>query len=141
MWWSREGWSSKLVGVLVGLGFESRVDVINAASLARLSDQPGEGLILLDLRGVHEIEKHTYSIPGALLTINVELATLVRWIPPNSTVVMFADETIAAHDGRLRVAGRKLKVYSLEGGLQAWCESGLPIEPVALHDRRWVDNR
>lgn len=141
MWWSPESWNSKLAGIMVALGFESRVDPINPTSLACLSDYLGEGLILLDLRGVHEIEKRTYSIPGALLTINVDLAALVRWIPPNSTVVMFAADTIAAHDGRCRVFGRGLKVYSLEGGLQAWCKAGLPVEPVALHDRRWVDNR
>ncbi|MGA9885264.1 MAG: hypothetical protein WBQ34_16235 [Candidatus Acidiferrales bacterium] len=140
MWWTPECWTNKLAGVLAALGFDDQVDLINAASLACLSDH-SEGLILLDLRGVHEIEKHTYSIPGALLTFNVDLAALVRWIPPNSTVVVFAAETIAAHDGRLRVSGRKLKVYSLEGGLQAWCESGLPLEPIALNDRRWVDNR
>ncbi|MGH9686852.1 MAG: rhodanese-like domain-containing protein [Candidatus Acidiferrales bacterium] len=141
MWWLRECWNNKLAGVLAALGFEGRVELISAASLAFLSDCSNDGLILLDLRGAHEIEKHTYSIPGALLTFNVDLAALIRWIPPSSTVVMFAAETIAAHDGRLRPSGRRLKVYSLEGGLQAWCQAGLPIEPVALNDRRWVDNR
>jgi rhodanese-related sulfurtransferase len=114
---------------------------ISASSLASLSDRTGEGLILLDVRDGHEIEDHSYSIPGALLTANVNLFALVRWIPRDSTVVLFATETIPAHDGRLRLPAKKLKVYALEGGLKSWRKAGLPLEPITLSDHRRVDNR
>jgi hypothetical protein len=73
---------------------------ISAASLASLSDRAGENLILVDLRETHEIENRSFSIPGALITVNVSLPALIRW-----------------------------------------SNMGLPLEPVTLTDRRWVDNR
>ena len=120
---------------------ESSVSPISAVSLASLSDRAGANLILFDLRELYEIERNCYSIPGALLTINIKLGALVRWVPRDSTVVLFAEETIPPHDSRLRLPSKKLKMFALEGGLQSWWRAGLPLEPVALTDRRWVDNR
>lgn len=114
---------------------------ISAAALASLSDRAGESLLLFDLRDWHEVEKHSFSIPGALLTANVSLAALARWIPRKSTVVLFATETIPEFDPPWRLPAKKLKVYALDGGLQSWRRAGLPLEPVTLSDRRWVDNR
>jgi rhodanese-related sulfurtransferase len=114
---------------------------ISAASLASLSDRAGENLILVDLRETHEIENRSFSIPGALITVNVSLPALIRWVPQGSTVVIFAAEAIPPLDRRLRVPAKKLKLYALDGGLQSWSNMGLPLEPVTLTDRRWVDNR
>lgn len=114
---------------------------ISAGALASLSDRAGESVILFDLRDWHELEKHSFSIPGALLTANVSLAAMARWIPRNSTVVLFAGETILEDDAWRRLRARRLKVYALNGGLQSWRRAGLPLEPVTLSDRRWVDNR
>lgn len=141
MLWLREYWSSKFAKALGALGWRSRVDSISAPSLASLSDEAGGKLILFDLRDLHEIEKYSYSIPGALLTVNVDLPALVRWIPRKTTVALYAENTIPAHDSRLHLAGKQLEVYALDGGLQSWCKAGLPVEPIVLTDRRSVDNR
>jgi hypothetical protein len=141
MLWLTEYWSSKIAKALGAIGWESRVDPISAAALASLADQNAGSLILFDLRASHEIEKCSYSIPGALLAIQADFTDLFRWVPRCSTVVLFAADTIPAHDARLRLPARKLPVYALEGGLQSWCKAGLPLEPLTLSDRRWVDNR
>jgi hypothetical protein len=120
---------------------ESPISPISVATLASLSDRAGERLILFDLRDLREIERNGFSIPGALLTFNIDLRAMVRWIPRDSTVVLFAEETIPPHDTRLRIPSRKLDMFALEGGLQLWWKTGLPLEPVALSDRKWVDNR
>ena len=109
---------------------------ISAASLASLSHRDGENLIFLDLRDWQEIEKHSFSIPGALLTANVSLEALAKWIPRSSTIALFASETIAEDDVRLRLRAKKLKVYVLDGGLQSWRKAGLPLEAVTLSDRQ-----
>lgn len=141
MLWLQEYWSSNVAKVLGALGWTNRVDPISAPSLASLSDDAGGKLILFDLRDLHEIEKYSYSIPGALLTVNVDVAALVRWMPRKTTVALYASDTIPANDIRLRLPAKQLEAYALEGGLQSWCKAGLPLEPITLSDRRWVDNR
>lgn len=111
---------------------------IDAAALASLSDRAGANLILFDLRELHEVEKFSYSIPGALLTANVSFPALVWWVPPASTVAIFSSESIPSAGARLRLPIRKMTLYALDGGLRSWCKAGLPIEPVTLSDRRSV---
>ncbi|MGH9562924.1 MAG: rhodanese-like domain-containing protein [Terracidiphilus sp.] len=140
MLWLTEFWNSKIAKALGAVGWESRVELIDASSLASLSNHARGNLILLDVRDPHEIEKYSYSIQGALLTMHVDVSGLVQWIPRKSTVVLFAAETIPLNDARLHLPAQGLKVHALDGGLQAWCQAGLPLEPVVLSDRRWVDN-
>jgi len=137
----RLSYSSSLARVLRWMRGESLIPSISVATLASLSDRAGESLILFDLRDLREIERNGFSIPGALLTFNIDLRALTRWIPRDSTVVLFVEETMPAHDARLRIPSRKLDLFVLEGGLQSWRNAGMPLEPVALSDRRWVDNR
>jgi rhodanese-related sulfurtransferase len=141
MLWLRNHFSNALAGAMRLMGCGTLALPIDPKSLASLSDRSGANLLLFDLREMEEIEKFSFSIPGALLTTNVNFATLFRWIPPASTVAVFASETIQPHDTRLRLQPKKLSLYSLDGGLRSWCKAGLPVEPVALSDRRWVDNR
>jgi hypothetical protein len=137
----RSWYSSSVARAIQWMRGESPISPISVASLASLSDRAGESLILFDLRELCEIERNCYSIPGALLTININLGVMIRWVPRDSAVVLFAEDTIPPHDSRLRLPSKKLKMFALEGGLQSWRQTGLPLEPVALSDRRWVDNR
>ncbi len=141
MLWPRNRFSNALSRAMGLLSYKALALPIDAASLASLSDRSGANLILFDLRELEEIEKFSFSIPGSLLTTHVSLSTLSRWVPPASTVAVFASETIPLHDARLRLRKKKFKLYSLDGGLRSWCKAGLPVEPVTLTDRRWVDNR
>ncbi len=141
MLWLRKYYSNSVACAECLLRGASRIAPINAISLASLSDSASESLILFDLRDLPEIERNSYSIPGALLTTNINLRAMIRWIPRDSTVVLFAEETIPPQDSRLRLPAKKLKMFALERGLKSWREAGLPLEPVALGDRRWVDNR
>lgn len=137
----RTSYSNILARAIEWIRGESPVSPISAATLASFSDRAGESLILFDLRDVCEIERNCYSIPGALLTININLRAMVRWVPRKSTVVLFAEDTIPLNDSRLRLPSKKLKMFALDGGLQSWRRAGLPLESLALVDRRWVDNR
>lgn len=137
----RSRYSSSLSRAMQWMRGASSIPPISVASLASLSNRAAESLLLFDLRDLREIERNGFSIPGALHTFNVDLRAMVRWIPRDSTVVLFAEETIPPHDSRLRIPSRKLKMFVLEGGLQSWWKTGLPLEPVALSDRKWVDNR
>jgi len=137
----RTAYSSSLARVMQWMRGGLPISTISAVSLASLSDRAGESLILFDLRELHEIERSGYSIPGALLTIHIDLRAMMRWVPRDSTVVLFAEDTIPQHDSRLRLPAKNLKMFALDGGLQSWCGAGLPLEPVALSDRKWVDNR
>jgi rhodanese-related sulfurtransferase len=138
MLWLRNHFSNAFARAMQLMGCEALAHPIGAAALASLSDRSGANLILFDLRELEEIEKFSFSIPGALLTTNVNLPRLVRWVPPTSTVAVFASESIPSHDARLRVRTQKITFYSLDGGLRSWCKAGLPVEPVSLSDRRWV---
>jgi hypothetical protein len=120
------------------VGCKALAHPIDAVSLASLSDRTGANLILFDLRQLQEIEQFSYSIPGALLTTNVNFPVLVRWVPPASTVAVFASESIPSHDERLGLPARKMTLYALDGGLRSWCKAGLPVEPVTLSDWRSV---
>jgi rhodanese-related sulfurtransferase len=117
---------------------EALAHPIDAPSLASLSDRAGANLIVFDLRDLQEIEKFSYSIPGALLTTNLNFRMLVRWVPAASTLAVFASETLSPHDARLRLPARKITLYALDGGLRSWCKAGLPVEPVTLSDWRSV---
>lgn len=141
MLWFRNHFGNALSRAMRLLTCEALALPIDAATLASLSDRTGANLILFDLRELQEIEKFSYSIPGALLTTNTSFPTLIRWVPPASTIAVFASETVPSDDARLRLRMKKLKLYSLDGGLRSWCKAGLPVEPVTLSDRRWVDNR
>jgi len=137
----RSSYGKSLARAIQWMHGESPVAPINAAWLASLSDRGGERLILFDLRELREIERNCYSIPGALLTVKIDLRAMIRWVPRDSAVVLFAEDTIPPHDSRLRLPSRKLRMFALDGGLQSWRRAGLPLEPVALSDQTWVDNR
>lgn len=141
MWRLKHYYTGSLSRIARLVRGECRISPISVTSLASLSENADGNLILFDLRDIREIERHGYSIPGALLTTNVDLGAMVRWVPRDTTVVLFGEETIPAHDPRLRLPVLKLKIHALEGGLRSWWRAGLPLEPVALSDRRWVDNR
>ena len=138
MLWLRNHFGDTFARAMRLMGCEALALPIDAASLASLSDRAGANLILFDLRELEEIEKFSFSIPGSLLTTHVSFSALLRWVPPASTVAVFASETISSHDARLRLRKKKFKLYSLDGGLRSWCKAGLPIEPVTLSDWRSV---
>lgn len=141
MLWLSNYFSDILARMMRIIAGDALAHPIDAASLASLSDRSGANLILFDLRELQEIEQFSYSIPGALLTTNVSFRTLIRWVPAASTVAVFASESIPPYDARLRLPPRNMTLCALDGGLRSWCKAGLPVEPVTLSDRKWVDER
>ena len=120
---------------------EPRISQICVAELASLRLRSPDQLMIFDLRESGEIEEHPYTIPGALLTFNVNFEALVPWIPPETFVVLCATAGTPARYAGIHLLSRELKFCWLEGGLQSWREAGLPQEQLALGDRRSVENR
>ena len=114
---------------------------ISVGELANLCHRSPNRLVIFDLRETVEIEAHPYTVPGALLTIDVDLYALIPWIPLNSIVVLYASVEIPAYYGHIHLPPTKLKFYALEGGLRFWRDAGQPLERAVLDDRRSVDNR
>ena len=81
------------------------------------------------------------TIPGALLTANVNFEELVPWIPPDTFVVLYATAEMPVRYAGIPLLSRELRFCSLEGGLRSWREAGLPLEQLILSDRKPVDNR
>jgi rhodanese-related sulfurtransferase len=120
---------------------EPYISQISAVELASLRLRAPDQLMIFDLRESGEIEEHSYTIPGALLTINVNFEALVPWIPPDTFVVLYATAEIPVRYAGIPLLSRELRFCSLEGGLRSWREAGLPLEQLILSDRRPVDSR
>lgn len=86
--------------------------------------------IMFDLRTRKEVDLYPYVIPGALLTTNVSVSTLLPSIPPRSTVVLYAAEQTPNNCSLARWQAPDSRFYMLKGGLRAWWEAHLPLESV-----------
>lgn len=118
---------------------ESRIPQLCVSELVSLCHRASERPMIFDLRAPPEVEEHPYVIPGALLTIHVDLYALVPWIPPDTLVVLYAAANVPAHRVCTHQPSAKLRFYALEGGLRFWRDAGQPVERVALGDWRPVD--
>jgi hypothetical protein len=99
------------------------------SKLADLLEKP----IIVDIRECREIETFPYIIPGALLTTNVSLSAMIPWIPPRSTVVVYAFDDIPDNCTPLGAIAHASRGYVLNGGLRAWHRAGLPLESVTKY--------
>jgi hypothetical protein len=115
------------------LNTAKRLGQLSVADLySQLVDLP-EKPIILDIRGRLEIQTFPYIIPGALLATNVSFSAMIPWIPPQSTVVVYASDDIPDNGIPLRVISLVSKGYALNGGLRAWHQARLPLESVAKY--------
>lgn len=94
--------------------------------------------MIFDLRQSSEVDRYPCIIPDALLTTNVDLFELVRWIPPETIIVLYATEQIPRECALLNIGASESTVYALKGGLRSWLEARLPTEqalrwPIELH--------
>jgi hypothetical protein len=103
---------------------------ISAADLSVLLQTLCSRLIVLDLRRRDELEEYPYIIPGALLTTEVDLPTLIGWVPPQTWVVLYATDTIPKSHSRLHLLREDLSFYVLSGGLRAWWSGDLAMDSV-----------
>jgi hypothetical protein len=103
---------------------------IRAADLSVLLERLCSRLIVLDLRRRDEVEEYPYIIPGALLTTEVDLPTLIGWVPPQTWVVLYAMDTIPKSHYGLHLLREDLSFYVLSGGLRAWWTADLAMDSV-----------
>jgi hypothetical protein len=103
---------------------------ISAADLSVLLQTLCSRLIVLDLRRRDEVDEYPYIIPGALLTTEVDLPTLIGWVPPRAWVVLYAMDTISESHSRLHLLRHDLNLHVLTGGLRSWWEADLAMDSV-----------
>jgi hypothetical protein len=112
---------------------------ISVGELVTLCHRASNRLMIFDLREPAEIEGHPYTIPGALLTINVDLYELMRWIPQDTIVVLYSTVDTPAYYARIHLSSTKLRFYALEGGVRLWHDAGQRLERAVLNDWRSVN--
>ena len=105
---------------------------ISAEHLSVLLEPLRSKLIILDLRPRDEVEEYPRIIPGALLTTEVDLPTLIGWMPPDAWVVLYATDRIPGSCSRLHLLRNDLSFYVLSGGLRAWWRADLAMESADL---------
>jgi hypothetical protein len=103
---------------------------ISAADLSDLLKPLCSRLIVLDLRRRDEVEEYPHIIPGALLTTEVDLPTLIGCVPPQTWVVLYATDTISESHSRLHLLREDLSFHVLSGGLRAWWSADLTMDAV-----------
>jgi rhodanese-related sulfurtransferase len=114
---------------------QKRLNPLSPADLySQLAGRP-EKPIIIDIRERREIEAFPYIIPGALVSANVSFSVMIPWIPPRSTVVLYASDNIPDHCNAPSVITLVSRGYVLDGGLRAWHEAGLPLESVTKYQR------
>jgi rhodanese-related sulfurtransferase len=73
-------------------------------------------------------------IPGAWFALRPRLATTLASLPKASAIVLTSTEgAIAALAATEVQAASTIPLLALEGGTQAWAQSGLPLEAGATH--------
>jgi len=93
----------------------------------------GHPIVIVDLRIALDIATAPYKIPGARLIDPAELQHPHHTIPRDSEVVFYCAEPREATSARvaLRAAAIGFKnVRPLSGGLEAWRDAALPVEPL-----------
>jgi membrane protein DedA with SNARE-associated domain/rhodanese-related sulfurtransferase len=94
----------------------------------------GDPLVIVDLRTALDTSLAPYRIPGARLIDPEELRHPHHTIPRDSEVVFYCAEPKEATSARVALRASTIGfkyVRPLSGGLQAWHEAGLPVEPLA----------
>ena len=94
-------------------------------------------LIILDLRSTSQLDDYPFAICDALETADLDWEALLHSVPPHNVVILYGsnDESVA----HMRIASlpEGLDVRILRGGLQEWCETGLPVNPLRDHQVGW----
>jgi hypothetical protein len=91
---------------------------------------------------VDGVERYPYIIPGALLTMEVDLAELIGLLPPRTWLVLYATDRIPQSCSRLRLLRDDLSFYVLTGGLRSWWDANFEMDSVdqyagGLRTRGW----
>jgi hypothetical protein len=90
-------------------------------------------LIILDLRSSSQLDDYPFAICDALQAADLDWEALPHSVPPHNVVILYGsnDESVA----HMRIASlpEGLDVRILRGGLQEWCERGLPVNPLLDH--------
>jgi hypothetical protein len=105
---------------------------ISPVALFHLLPTLSERLILLDLRSRYELDCFPFAICDSLQTADLDWEALLHSVPPRNVVILYGsnDESVAY----MTIASlpKGLDVLNLRGGLQEWCETGLPLNQVAV---------
>jgi membrane protein DedA with SNARE-associated domain/rhodanese-related sulfurtransferase len=109
-----------------------RINRISPEALNNMLES-GRRVTVVDLRHPAEVEREGIKIYGAVLIPPGELPARSAQIPKDHEIVLYCTCPNEATSARVALLLRRQgirHVRPLSGGLQAWHESGFPVEPV-----------
>ena len=113
---------------------ELRIARISVQELKALIDD-GEEVVVVDLRHALDFEADPEKIPGAFRMDSEELESKSDQLPRDHDVVLYCTCPNEATSAKTALLLRKQgirKIRPLQGGLDAWRQSGYPVERVAV---------
>lgn len=98
-------------------------------SLRTRTDRP----ILFDVRNRHELDCFPFTICDALQVGALDWEALLNAVPSQNIVVLYGANGESVADMTIASLPENCEVWMLRGGLEEWCETGLPVN--GLHDQ------
>jgi rhodanese-related sulfurtransferase len=119
----RDESESRLEFRAVGPGAPSDAETVEPEEVGRLVR---EGVGLLDLR-----EPKAFAAGHVRGAVNVPVQSLLERPTGRGAVILYDEDgaLIANHCAALRAAIGPMEFFVLGGGLEAWRDAGLPVEP------------
>ena len=99
-------------------------------SLWTLTDRP----ILFDLRNGHELDSFPFTICDSLQVGELDWKALLNSVPSRNVVILYGANPESVAHMTISSLPQGCEVWMLQGGLQEWCEAGLPVD--GLQDRQ-----
>jgi hypothetical protein len=90
--------------------------------------------ILFDLRNRHELDCVPFTICDSLQVGDLDWEDLLYSVPPKNIVILYGSNEDSVAQMTISSVPEGSELWMLRGGLQGWCETGLPVDH--LHDQK-----
>jgi membrane protein DedA with SNARE-associated domain/rhodanese-related sulfurtransferase len=129
-----------VLGVYVGFKFFTRILLIRATERLSISARDADkergidpGMLLIDLRGPHDLGVDPFGIPGSKHWREKELGEALKEVSRETPIVLFCGCPNQASSTRVALALRRMGFHNarpLRDGLEGWRAADLPVEPL-----------
>lgn len=115
-----------LLGSGPGTIFLKNLRRISPVDLFHLLRTQTDRPILFDLRNRHELNCFPFTICDSLQVGELDWETLLNAVPSQNVVILYGADDESAAGMTLSSLPEGCEVWMLRGGLEEWCETGLP---------------
>jgi hypothetical protein len=107
---------------------------ISPVDLSHLLRTRADKPILFDLRNRHELDCFPFTICDSLQVAELGWEDLLYFVPSQNVVILYGANDESVEHMTIPSLPGDFEVWMLRGGLQEWCETGLPVN--GLHDQQ-----